>query len=72
MKPMFIPFARPNKNAKIERAIRTLKGELLTQQIFKDIDHYNKKNKSNTSRSTTTTENTEDWLAKRQPSTENK
>ncbi|MDO8625702.1 MAG: DDE-type integrase/transposase/recombinase [Candidatus Diapherotrites archaeon] len=43
IKLTFIPFARPNKNAKIERVIRTLKGELITRQQFNEIDDFNNK-----------------------------
>ncbi len=39
----FIPFGQPNKNAKIERGIKTLKYELITKQRFKNLDDFNKK-----------------------------
>jgi len=41
IKLTFIPFGQPNKNAKIERSIKTLKYELITTQKFKNIDHFN-------------------------------
>lgn len=43
IKLSFIPFGQPNKNAKIERANRTLKEELIIKQRFKNIDDFNKK-----------------------------
>lgn len=43
IKLTFIPFGQPNKNAKIERGIKTLKYELITRQRFKDLDDFNKK-----------------------------
>lgn len=42
IKLSFIPFGQPNKNAKIERAIKTLKYELITQHKFKSLDDFNK------------------------------
>ena len=43
VKLSFIPFGQPNKNAKIERGIKTLKYELITKQRFKNIDDFNAK-----------------------------
>lgn len=43
IKLSFIPFGQPNKNAKIERGIKTLKYELITKQRFKNLDDFNKK-----------------------------
>jgi len=43
IKLSFIPFGQPNKNAKIERGIKTLKYELVTQQKFRNISEFNKK-----------------------------
>lgn len=43
IKLSFIPFAQPNKNAKIERAIRSLKYELIKPQKFKSLNDFNKK-----------------------------
>lgn len=43
IKLSFIPFGQPNKNAKIERGIKTIKYELITEQQFKDLKDFNKK-----------------------------
>lgn len=43
IKLTFIPFGQPNKNAKIERGIKTLKYELITKQLFKNLNNFNKK-----------------------------
>ena len=43
IKLSFIPFGQPNKNAKIERGIKTLKYELITKQKFRNINDFNKK-----------------------------
>jgi transposase InsO family protein len=43
IKLSFIPFGQPNKNAKIERGIKTLKYELITKQRFKNLYDFNKK-----------------------------
>lgn len=43
IKLSFIPFGQPNKNAKIERGIKTLKYELIIKQEFKNINDFNKK-----------------------------
>lgn len=43
IKLSFIPYGQPNKNAKIERGIKTLKYELITKQRFKNINDFNKK-----------------------------
>lgn len=43
IKLTFIPFGQPNKNAKIERGIKTLKYELIIKQKFKNINDFNKK-----------------------------
>ncbi len=42
IKLSFIPFGQPNKNAKIERAIKTIKYELIKQQKFKNLKDFNK------------------------------
>jgi transposase InsO family protein len=43
IKLTFIPFGQPNKNAKIERANRTIKEELITRQRFRNLKGFNKK-----------------------------
>lgn len=43
IKLSFIPYGQPNKNAKIERGIKTLKYEFITKNSFKNIPDFNKK-----------------------------